>query len=138
MSFSTNLQAYLQSYDPELKAAESESGDYLFEKLTYVNHYRSITHVSVASDHSMATLRIYILDFFPEDQTISASPYLFTNQLNFEYRFGSYYLRGQTLIAEQDLLILDPQILPPLNQYLSLLNKNVFDITKKAKSQDHS
>lgn len=73
-SFSANLQAYLQSYDPELKAAESENGDYLFEKLTYINRYRSITHVSAASDHSTANLRIYILDFFPEKQTISGSP----------------------------------------------------------------
>lgn len=134
MSFSANLQTYLQSYDPELKAVESDNEDYLFEKLTYVNHYRSITHVSVTSDRSTANLRIYVLDFFPEKQTISGSSYLFTNQLNFEHRFGSYYLRGQTLIVEQDLLIMAPHILPPLTEYLALLNENIFNITKKAAS----
>lgn len=138
MTFGANLQAYLQSYDPDLKAAESEDGNLLFEKLTYTNHYRSITHVSVSPDHSTASLRIYILDFFPENQKASESSYLFTNQLNFNYRFGSYYLRGQTLIAEQDLLIMDPHILPPLTQYLSLLNQNILEITKKERTQDNS
>ena len=138
MTFSANFKAYLQSRDPDLKVVESENGDLLFEKLTYTHHYRSITHVSVAADHSSTTLRIYVLDFFSKDQKDSGSSYRFTNDLNFDYRFGSYYSRGQTLIAEQDLLLTDPYILPPVTKYLSLLQQNIFDITKKARTQDNS
>ncbi|WP_277631369.1 hypothetical protein [Atopococcus tabaci] len=129
MSLIERIQAYLETYYPQLVEMVGEDGGHYFEHRCLFGHHPSLVAVTVDRKVQTITLQVMIGKYFDRQES-ELDIYRTVNELNKDYKFASVSEIEGALNLEYHLLVdSSGEEIPPIIEHLLLLTAAANDIT---------